>query len=258
MKMLMTRRAAIAGAAVAIVVPAAYGQPEDRNVAKLKFEEEFNGIPDPSRGFGPPVEADINTVVEIVGSDYLISSNPHEIMVKLSQLDTPINKARFPSSNGLPFNQRWPDRANPLLIKFFRDIGYPRTPYPGDCTPWCAATIAWCLQRAGFAIPGDPASAQSFKNYGTRVSTPQPGDICVFGDIGDPPHGHVGFFDGFVDQQHSILKVLGGNQSGNGATTCGANFPQSHIGVAQIPVNSGRNRRVGYHYLIGYARPVPA
>jgi uncharacterized protein (TIGR02594 family) len=155
-------------------------------------------------------------------------------------------------TTGELFNVRWKSFANPLIVRFFHDIGYKKTPYPGDCTPWCAATVSWCLQRAGKRIPSDPASSQSYLHYGKPVTDPQPGDICVFKDVGDNAHGHVGLF---ASRDGGYLNVLGGNQLGDSETNCGVGYRKSKIAMAKIAINPTRDRKVGFHYLAAFVRP---
>lgn len=247
--MVMTRRVVLTGAA-AVFADRSYAAP-DRSRAKARFDAEFNSI---SRGIQTSDSKDVATANAIVESDYLPRHDPYAIMAKLADLGT-VDRMRFQSTTGQPFNRRWPDKANPLLVRFFHDLGYSHPLYPGDCTPWCAAVAAWCLQRAGYAIPPNPVSSRSFRNFGTRVTMPRPGDLCVFGDVGDTEHGHVGFFQAFRDSKDDVLRVLGGNQNGIAATTCGVDFPQSEVGSSNIPTNVRRDRRIGYHYLIGFMRP---
>jgi hypothetical protein len=78
------------------------------------------------------------------------------------------------------------------------------------------------------------------------------GDLCVFTDVGDSTHGHVGLY---VGKNGNTLNVLGGNQSGESATNCGPGYRKSKIDVAEIPINSRRDRSVGVHYLAAYVRP---
>jgi uncharacterized protein (TIGR02594 family) len=157
-------------------------------------------------------------------------------------------------STGELFNTRWKSFANPLIVRFFHDVGYKKTPYPGDCTPWCAATVSWCLQRAGLAIPmSDPASSQSYLRYGKQISDPSPGDICVFTDVNDSSHGHVALF---ISRAGDTLKVMGGNQTGASATNCGPGYRQSKIDTTEIPINTHRIKTVSIHYLAAYVRPI--
>ena len=155
-------------------------------------------------------------------------------------------------STGEPFNSRWKTYANPLIVRFFHDIGYKRTPYPGDCTPWCAATVSWCLKRAGHKLPKDPASSQSYLHYGNPVDEPKPGDICVFSDVGDRAHGHVALY---LSRSGETVSVVGGNQTGKSATNCGPGYRQSKIDVTEIPINTNKERKIGVHYLRKYVRP---
>jgi len=243
------------GVSTLIVTPA-FAFEQTRADVEDDFKRQFKHMDFGMRGPGNPLPADIEVANLIVSGDYLPHDDPFEIMKKLSELGTPENLRKFKSTTGQPFNQRWPNAANPLLIRFFQDIGYANPPYRGDCTPWCAATIAWCLHRAGYKIPADPASSQAFKSYGNEVTTPEHGDLCVFGDIGDPAHGHIGFFNGMAST--AVVNVLGGNQGGSLPTKCAAGYPQSKIASVAIPLNLAKDRKVGYHYLIKYVRPVHA
>lgn len=195
------------------------------------------------KGKNPSLQADIDAANRIVES--LPKANYRSIMQRLSEI-TEVG------STGEPFNMRWRTVANPLIVRFFHDIGYAKTPYPGDCTSWCAATLSWCLLRSGHKIPNDPASSQSFLRYGVRVEQPLNGDICVFTDVGDDAHGHVGLF---VSRSGENVGVLGGNQTGDSATNCGPGYLKSRIDVTHIPINPDRKRSVGIHYLSAYVRP---
>src|SRR6185295_12892618 len=84
------------------------------------------------RGQNPSLQKDIDAANRIV--DSLPTDNYFSIMQRLSRL------AQV-GSTGEPFNTRWKTFANPLIVRFFHDIGYARTLYPGDCTPWCAAAV---------------------------------------------------------------------------------------------------------------------
>jgi uncharacterized protein (TIGR02594 family) len=195
------------------------------------------------RGGSPALAKDIETANRIAVS--MPRDKALEIMQRLSEI-------RQVGTTGELFNTRWKTIANPLIVRFFHDIGYKKTRYPGDCTPWCAATASWCLQRAGLPIPANPASSQGFLNYGNRVDNPKPGDICVFSDIDDFSVGHVGYF---VSKDGDLLSVLGGNQSGDSVTNCGPGYRKSKIAVATLPVNAQRDRSVGVHFLAAYVRP---
>lgn len=216
---------------------------ESRNLYReYNFKDYFARS---ERGTYPSDPSDIGKATKIANG--LVKDDYVKIMRSLSEI-TEVG------STGEVFNERWQKFANPLIVRFFHDVGYRRTPYPGDCTPWCAATTSWCLKRAGYALPPDPASSQSFlsKGYGTKVSEPREGDLCVFTDVNDSSHGHIGLFVNLTD---GVLTVLGGNQSGESTTNCGPGYRQSKIVEAKIPVNAGRKRSVGIHYLAAYVRP---
>lgn len=196
-----------------------------------------------AKGTLPSLQKDIDAANQIVRS--LPTDNYYSIMKRLSEISEV-------GSTGELFNMRWKQFANPLIVRFFHELGYARTPYPGDCTSWCAATLSWCLMHAGLKIPKAPASSQSYLSYGTRVSNPTAGDICVFTDVGDRAHGHVALFD---SRAGDALKVLGANQTGVSATNCGPGYLKSKIDVTEIPINPRRKRSVGIHYLSAYVRP---
>jgi uncharacterized protein (TIGR02594 family) len=156
-------------------------------------------------------------------------------------------------TTGECFNERWKRVANPLIVKFFHDIGYAKTPYPGDCTPWCAATVSWCLQRSGLKITNDPASSQSFLSYGRPVTSPSIGDLCVFTDIDDSAHGHIGLF--VSSPSPDFVEVLGGNQSGSSLTNCGPGYRQSKVTPMQRAINKEKALKVSNQFLAAYVRP---
>ena len=174
------------------------------------------------------------------------TNNHFAVMESLSQITET-------GSTGEVFNSRWKKIANPLIILFFHEIGYKETQLPGDCTPWCAATVAWCLKRTGMSIPSNPASSQSYLQYGDQVTDPRPGDLCIFAGVNDTSAGHVGLY---VYRVGDKLRVLGGNQAGQSATNCGPGYRESKICITEIPINRDRSPSVGVHYLSAYVRPV--
>ena len=127
------------------------------------------------------------------------------------------------------FNARWKAFGNPVIVRFFHDVGYVNTKYPeSDCTSWCAAALSWALQWSRLPIPKQPTSSQSFLFYGEPVCSPKVGDIAIFTDIHSPTQGHVGLF---TDGDESTVEILGGNQATpqSGPTDCQAGYPQSKI-----------------------------
>lgn len=235
----LSRRAVCLGA---LALGATTARADDRHeYVEYPFDDFFAHL---RRGTSTTRKPDIDKAIAI--ADSMPTDNPYHVMTKLSQIN-------IVGSTGEEFNRRWKTVANPLIVLFFHDIGYRRTPMLGDCTPWCAATLAWCLKRSGRPIPAEPASSQSFLRYGSKVTSPRIGDICVFTDVGNSSNGHVGFF---VSEKDGVLQVLGGNQSGESMTNCGVGFRQSHIGLAEIPINPRRDPKAGIHYLAEYVRPV--
>jgi len=83
-------------------------------------------------------------------------------------------------------------------------------------TPWCAAYVGSVLEASG--IKGTHSlAAKSYLNWGTPTKTPTKGDVVVYNSMtgAGPEHGHVGFFDSFVQQGgKTYIRTLGGNQDG--------------------------------------------
>jgi hypothetical protein len=80
--------------------------------------------------FDPPQE-DIMTALEL--AKQMPTKDHFAIMKALAAITTK-------GTTGEYVNERSKSVANPLIVKFFHDVGYAKTPYPGDCTPWSAAT----------------------------------------------------------------------------------------------------------------------
>lgn len=236
---MISRRVAMIGA-LSFASTIALAEDSNTEYREYPFQDYFSRF---LRGKDPSVAQDVKEAEAIAAM--MPKDNPYHIMEELSKI---FEKG----STGEVFNARWKRIANPLIVLFFHDIGYKKTPYPGDCTPWCAATVSWCLQRAGKKIAKDPASSQSYLKYGLPVSKPQIGDLCVFTDVGNPSNGHVGFF---VSATEDSVKIIGGNQSGQSTTNCGPGYRQSVVNVTELPINKKRDRSVGVHYLATIRRP---
>ena len=195
-------------------------------------------------GTWPAKSTDVDTANQIAST--LPTHTYLDVMSSLSKLNTV-------GTTGELFRARWKNYANPLIVRMFHDIGYATTPLAGDCTSWCAAAVAWCLKRDGKPIPSQPASSQSFLDYGTAVGDPKIGDLCVFTDIADRAHGHVALFYGHAGG--SRVKLLGGNQSSLGSTNCGAGYQRSSIDMIVLDTNPRKDRNVGFLYLNKFVRP---
>lgn len=98
---------------------------------------------------------------------------------------------------------------NPRVIEYFKKVGHSWV--QDDETAWCAAFVGWCLEMAGLGSTRK-LNARSYLTYGTKVTTPQKGDIVIFWrGSKTAATGHVAFFDSF--SADGDIMVLGGNQS---------------------------------------------
>ena len=180
---------------------------------------------------------------------HLISTLPetdyYDILLRLSQIT-----ARGSSGEG--FNSRWRRSSNPLIDMFFQDLGY-RSAAWDNCAPWCAVALAWCLRRDGRPLPPNPIRSQSYLHYGTPVSEPRRGDICIFTEVDNPAEGHVGLYCGVVPGEK--ITVLGGNQKGDEETNCGPGFPKSYITFEDVEINAARRPTENGLYLHQIRRP---
>jgi uncharacterized protein (TIGR02594 family) len=85
-----------------------------------------------------------------------------------------------------------------------------------DETAWCACFVNWCLLKAG-KPKGPSARAKDWMTYGTKLTEPRPGAICVVfrtpsaASSGVTASGyHVAFWMG---GDASSIVLLGGNQT---------------------------------------------
>jgi uncharacterized protein (TIGR02594 family) len=91
------------------------------------------------------------------------------------------------------------------ILQMWKDIK--RGGIKDDETPWCAAFVGACLERAGIKSSRFE-SAKSYMQWGIPLAEPIVGCIVVFTRQGG---GHVGFVAG--QDRAGNLMVLGGNQS---------------------------------------------
>ncbi len=96
---------------------------------------------------------------------------------------------------------------HPDIMSLYRDVGHPGIAH--DETPWCAAFLGACLERAGERSTRS-LMARSYSQWGVRLSKPRTGAVVVLSRGPDPVYGHVGFWLG---ETASKLFLLGGNQS---------------------------------------------
>jgi uncharacterized protein (TIGR02594 family) len=105
------------------------------------------------------------------------------------------------------YNAGWKNEWNPIIVAFFQQTS---TKPSGDITPWCAASLCWCLNETGYNHPKN-AGSSSFRKYGEETTAPNEGDIVVFAarNKKDAGKGHVGVF---IKEENDKILVLGGNQ----------------------------------------------
>jgi uncharacterized protein (TIGR02594 family) len=108
-----------------------------------------------------------------------------------------------------------------------------------DETAWCSAFVNWCVEKAGFEGT-DKASADSWLNWGNKISTPRRGCITVFTRAGG---NHVAFYIGETADE---IEVLGGNQSN--AVNIGKRLKSDLLGY-RIPATSPQSQLFDYSAL---------
>ncbi|WP_372934032.1 C40 family peptidase [Mariniphaga sediminis] len=98
---------------------------------------------------------------------------------------------------------------NPEILKYAREAGIKGI--SSDEIPWCSTFVNWVAWKAGLQFSGK-ANARSWLNIGTRVASPEPGDVVVFWrESPQSWKGHVGFFLGISPDRKRVY-CLGGNQ----------------------------------------------
>lgn len=97
-------------------------------------------------------------------------------------------------------------KDNPKIVQFFADVGHSWV--EDDETPWCAAFVGSCLEKAGVTST-KMLNARSYLKWGRKIAQPVPGCIVVFKRGNSSWQGHVAFFVGI---EGDYIKVLGGNQ----------------------------------------------
>jgi len=164
------------------------------------------------RGKDPPYKAEIEFGRFVMGKSPS-RVTPFEVARFFEQLRLgQLNSELGPDAH--VYGEEWPIRANPVIVSFF-DATTLRTP-SGDQTPWCAAFVNWCIQRAlentiapNSSLGTGSAASASFREWGTLTTSPREGDLAVFQHRRERNKGHVGFF---VSSSRGGIYVLGGNQ----------------------------------------------
>jgi hypothetical protein len=101
----------------------------------------------------------------------------------------------------------------PELVKFMRDMGYPKA---GD---WCGEFAASIIKKAGGVPPSGAAVASNWRRYGTADAMPHVGDVAVA--VRGVPTGATGSHVGFVTDvnlENDTFTLESGN-AGNIYTT---------------------------------------
>ena len=138
-------------------------------------------------------------------------------------------------------------------LKFIGDTYPPQAAYCASLSndnyfSWCGATVAYCMAKCGIVPVFGPTDVTRWAfamgwlvNWGTPVSTPEPGDVVIF-DFKGGDH-HVTLF--VADNGDGTWACLGGNQSHQVKET---NFKKSSmmgvrrppaVGVVQQPASAG-------------------
>ncbi len=101
------------------------------------------------------------------------------------------------------------DKHNPEVLKYAKETGI--AGITTDEIAWCSTFVSWVAQKAGLQKSGK-ANARSWLNVGTKVTTPEPGDVVVFWrESPQSWKGHVGIFLG-VSTDKKRVYCIGGNQ----------------------------------------------
>ena len=101
------------------------------------------------------------------------------------------------------------DDHNPEVLKYASETGI--SGITTDEIPWCSTFVNWVAKNAGLNY-SKKANARSWLNIGTKVTSPEPGDIVVFWrESPSSWKGHVGIFLGISSDRKRVY-CIGGNQ----------------------------------------------
>lgn len=94
------------------------------------------------------------------------------------------------------------------IVQYSKDTKFN---FSTDEVPWCSVFVNWVALQVG-AQMSKSAMARSWLNVGTKILTPELGDVVILQRAGSPISGHVGFYIGAHEDGKRIY-ILGGNQS---------------------------------------------
>ncbi|MGF1533031.1 MAG: TIGR02594 family protein [Bernardetiaceae bacterium] len=102
------------------------------------------------------------------------------------------------------------EQHHPRILQYAHEAGFDWV--TSDETPWCSIFLNWVAHKAGYPRTHD-GRARSWLKVGQPVQEPQPGDVILVGNNGDPEKiYHVGLFTGFTADGQQVF-CLGGNQT---------------------------------------------
>lgn len=136
-----------------------------------------------------------------------------------SQASLPSPRWVLNAQNELGVTEIEGPKANGTILEYFKAAKYKTT---DDETPWCAAFVCWCLEKAGVKSP-QSAWSLSFLNWGVQLGGPKLGCVAVLRRGLDPNKGHVGFVVGYTA---FTITLLGGNQ---GNKVCVKTYPRAVV-----------------------------
>lgn len=142
-------------------------------------------------------------------------------------------------------------QANNRVLEYFKAADNPWV--KSDETAWCAAFVAYCLEKAGF-FSTNKLNARSYLTWGQATTTPVTGDIVVFWrGAKNGWEGHVGFF---ISEEGDNIKVLGGNQ-GNSVSV--ALYPKAQLlGYRKVETKPTLNKEAIYKMLDDLRKAIEA
>ena len=136
------------------------------------------------------------------------------------------------------------NKSNPNILSMWKDIGMQNVCGGSDQTAWCMAFVNWTLKQNNYRYA---QSARAFdirdrteKWKATKVSDPQPGDICVWS------YSHVNFV--YEVKSNGTCTFVGGNQGGGKVTD---NNPSG--GSVTISYAGGASK--SHPNIVGFYRP---